>query len=338
MDSPTTFVRFAARHLAQEWSSANLSEVSFPSGPRDVIYASRRRACVRAMALDLMHPEDDVINDAEAIERLRRGRDAERLSVSRLMTIGGSADPAFEVVGGQDSFVLRDRDGVALISGRIDGRLWFPKEKQRVVFEVKSGRSYEDAESIEDLDRGVWTAHAVDQLLAYLLGHGEPAGLFIIIRGGVPRFIPVVLEEHLDRAETFLRDARAAIDARFERAEMPAFTDRKALCSRCPHYGKSCVPPAGFGDGVAVIDNPALEDAAAMYAETKAAAEANAAAWKALTRELRGIERGVLGRFAVSGRWSSSTRYEIPDEVKQSYRVTDPRGRFSLTVERMPEA
>ena len=70
--------------------------------------------------------------------------------------------------------------------------------------------------------------------------------------------------------------------------------------------------------------------------------EANGAAAKEyesadahLKKALRGVERGLLGPFEVSGAWGKLTKYDVPDEVKKQYAVSDPQGRFTLTIERV---
>jgi hypothetical protein len=137
---------------------------------------------------------------------------------------------------------LRDRDGELLIVGKMDGRLKFA-DGATPIFEVKSGDAVRHVDSLDDLDRSPWTAHHVDQLLAYLLADEEEWGLLILDKPEGPTFLRVNLFDHLERAESFLRDARTAIDARFDRAPLPAYTQDASECRRCPHLGKSCAPP-----------------------------------------------------------------------------------------------
>ena len=42
---------------------------------RTYVYASGRRSCVRRMALDMMHPEDDSTPAPDALERMQIGRE-----------------------------------------------------------------------------------------------------------------------------------------------------------------------------------------------------------------------------------------------------------------------
>jgi hypothetical protein len=303
-------------------------------GPRDRVYASGRRSCLRAMALDLLHPGDRGLLTADALERMRRGTEREAAIVARLMQVGPRCATPFEVIEGQKRFEIRDRDGTLLIAGKVDGRLKFAT-KDRPVFEVKSGETFQRATCLEDLDYSPWTRHALDQLLSYLLSQGEPWGFFIIDRPAVPLFLRVNLEEHLTRAEAFLRDARTAIDARFGRVGMPAFTQDRAECRRCDHFRKSCTPPADYGPGVQVITDERLITLAEIRDRNRAAAKEYEHADKELKGALRGVEEGLLGDFLIRGRWQKKTKVELPEDVKQKYSTVDPKGSFVLNIDRL---
>ena len=320
--------------LRDAWSShlRSLHETG-PRRQRDYVYASGRRDCVRRMALDLAHPEDEDAFPDDALERMERGKERELAIVARLYQIGPRCSSPFSVIEGQRYFEVKDRDGVLLIRGRIDGRLQFDRFT-RPIFEIKSGQSFQNVERLEDLDRSPWTRHALDQLLAYIVAQGEPLGLFIVDRPGLPVFLPVILEEHLERAEGFLRDARKAVDAA-RGAELPPFIQDIAECRRCPHFGKSCSPPAlDYGAGIKVISDPELEEAARIREANRTAAKAYESADAELKTALRGVESALLGPFAITGKWQRSTKYDVPKEIKEKYRQVDEKGKFVLQIER----
>ena len=302
--------------------------------PRTYVYASGRRDCKRAMALDLLHPEDWPVPAPDALERMERGKEREASIVARLQQIGPRCPVPFQVIEGQHRFEVKDRDGTVLIVGKIDGRLRFATREQPV-FEIKSGESFRRIETLEDFERSPWTRHAPDQLLSYLLAEGEPWGFFVIDRPGLPKLIRVDLEDHLDRAEAFLQEARLAIDAKAGKVPMPPFTQDAGSCRRCSHYGKSCAPPLDFGEGAAMITDERLIDLAEVRERSAEAHQEYEEADKELKAALRGIELGVLGPFLVSGKWGRSTRLEFPsEECKKQFQVVDPKGRFLLTIER----
>jgi hypothetical protein len=288
------------------------------------------------MALDLLHPEDRGTIQADALERMRRGTEREAAIVARLMQIGPRCTPPFEVIENQKRFEIKDRDGTVLISGKYDGRLKF-STKVKPPFEVKSGETFKRATCLEDLDHSPWTRHALDQLLAYLLSEGEPWGFFIIDRPGVPLFLRVNLEDHLQRAEGFLRDARTAIEAKNGRVGMPAFTQDRSECRRCDHFKKSCAPPSDYGAGVQVITDPHLIGLAEIREKNRAAGKEYDHADKELKGALRGVEDGIVGDFLVRGRWQKKTRVELPDDIKAKYSTVDPKGSFVINIDRLAD-
>jgi hypothetical protein len=309
-------------------------------------YASKRRRCVRAMALDLIHPEDDPFDKPIQFERMTQGNEGEAAVVARLMKIGPRCSPAFTIAEQQHRFELKDRDGTVVITGKMDGRLRF-EDGHRPPFEIKQGRSYDHCETVEDLDRGDWSRPAVDQLLSYLYAddpknHPDPVGPwgFILVRcfSAMPHFIRLNLFDHLARVEGFLKDSRQAWDSRNAKADLPPFIELPSECRRCPHWKKSCDPPIDFGQGTAVVTDPDVIDAIAAKLETDDAATRNRRATELLKKRLRGVELAVAGDFLIEGTPSSYTRYDVPKPIKDQYKVVDPAGKFTLRYTRLTDA
>jgi len=300
------------------------------------VYASKRRECTRQMALDMLHPEDDGDFNNATRERFEQGNEAQANLISRLMRMARFCDPPFQVIEQEHRFVVNDRDGIQLVTGRMDARLKFT-DGPRPPVEIKSGRTYENAETVEDLDNGVWSRGSVDELLSYMLGAEEAWGFIMCRRQGrEPSMIPVILEDHLERAEQFLKTARQAVDARHGRADLPAFTENTMLCRKCSHHGKSCTPPGlDFGKGMRVIADPMLIQLAEIREKSYEAHTQFEKADKILKQELRGTEMGVLGPFNLTGKWMRSTTYNIPDKIKEKYKEVNPAGKFKLTIERV---
>lgn len=301
---------------------------------RTYLWASGRKDCLRRMALDLLHPENQEEFSEDTLERFRRGEEREASVVNRLMQIGPRAAEPFAVIEGQRRFEVKDRDGVLLITGKIDGRLRFERQGSRPVFEVKSGQSVANVESLEDLNKSVWTRHHLDQLLVYLLAESEPVGILILDRPRVPKFLEVRLEEHLERAEGFLKDARVAIDARMGAGPLPGFTEDLSLCRNCPHLGKVCAPPVSFGDGIQFVTDPRLVQAAEDRAKYQDAADRFEEADKELKEALRGVERALVGPLVAIGKPRAQTTYDIPKEIKDRYKKTNPEGSWTIRFEK----
>lgn len=318
-----------------DWLGARRSEPI--REPRSHVWASGRRKCVRAMALDLLHPDEgweDV--SVDRLARMHGGEHAERAIVSDLLQVGPRCRPPFEVVEGQQRIEIRDGKGRLLITGKIDGALRFAGSPARIPFEVKSGVTFQRADTIEDLERSPWTRHAPDQMLAYLLAKSEPVGLLVIPKPGPPTFIPVVLDEHRQRAEGFKADAAVAIDARFGLAPMPPFTSDTGECRRCPHFGKSCAPPLDFGPGVRLLADPDLEAALQTRESARDAHLEYERADKLVKARLRGVPEAIVGPYHVNGRWQSRKVCELPPEIKRQYETVNDQGAWLLDVERVP--
>lgn len=304
------------------------------------VYASGIKPCTRAMALNMMHPEDDPFDKPLMIERMEQGNEGEQNVIARLQRFGQFCKPSFKVAEQQFRMEVKDRDGTVLIVGKTDGRLQF-EDGARPLFEIKQGKSYDGCESIEDLDKGIWSRSSVDQMLCYLYSDDrqkEPRWGIIVVRNfsNFPSLIRIVLEDHLPRVEKILQEARKAVDARHNRAPLPAFTENVSECRRCPHLGKSCTPPMDFGEGIRVITDPELIAAAETRERNRMARDEYERADKKLKDALRGVDSALLGNFHAKGEWQERTKYEIPAEVKEQYAQTDPHGAFKLTLERLP--
>jgi hypothetical protein len=333
--------------LMQAWENNLLRERkqergSEPYRPANV-YASKYRRCTRAMALDMLHPEDDPFDQAIQFERMKQGNEAEDAVAARLAQIGPFCDPPFSVIEQQRRFEVRDRDRTVVITGKMDGRLRFGDGGPRPPFEIKSGKTYEGCETIDDFSRNPWAGAAIDQLLAYLYADdpknhpgGNPWGFILIRRQSkLPVFVRVGLMDNLDRVERFMTEARRAVDARHGRGPLPDVIQDPGECRRCPHFGKSCDPPLDYGKGLSVIAEPEAIVAAETRHRTRAAHEEYEAADKYLKERFRGIEAGIVGDFLLAGKWSPLTTYDVPKDVKEQYRQVNPHGRFTLSIERI---
>lgn len=319
--------------LDQTWREHLRSERQSGVQTRTYLYASGRQECVRRMALDLLHPEDREEFSDDSLERFERGKERERAFNARLIQLGPRCADPFEVIEGQRRFEVQDRDKTVLMAGKIDGRLSFRRRKSKPVYEVKSGQSVARVETLEDLDRGKWTANYVDQLLVYLLKADEPDGLMILDQPGVPRFLDVDLERHLDRAEKFLQEARISVDARFGNGPIPPFTQNLSLCESCPHFGKSCAPPIDFGEGLQVCTDPALVEAAEIRKANDAAATLYETADKELKAAFRGKKQVLVGPYIYRGKGQNNTTYPVPKRFREHFKKVEKDGKWVSSFE-----
>lgn len=320
--------------VERAWASF-LLRGSRPQTPHDMVYASAWRTCDRRMVLELTDADKLPPFPAEVLAKFRRGEDRERDLLSDLQRIGRDAEPSFTVVGQQERFRLKDRKGREVISGKVDARLQPQQRRDGYPLEIKAWAPtlVERIETFEDLFENPWTRSGGYQLLSYLYGSNQPYGFMLLDRSGLPLLLPVELDAHLDRMEEFLVRAERVRD-HVEAGTLPDFLDDPIECKRCPFYGSVCNPPLSAPDAQ-VLTDPELEaDLHRWHALRDAGKE-----WQSLDtrikKQLRGIEHGIAGPFAITGKWQKYSRLDLPDDVKKQHTVVDPKGRFILEVEKL---
>ena len=167
----------------------------------------------------------------------------------------------------------------------------------------------------------------------YLYGAGEPYGFLLLDRSGLPLLLPVELDHHLDRMEAFLSKAEAVID-HVAAGTLPPFLDDPSEYRRYPWFGHTCNPPLST-TGAQILTDPELE----AQLERREALQITGREYLDLDRtikgKLRGVESGIVGKFQITGTWGKQSTLELPAELKRQYTRTDPKGRFTLHVEKV---
>ena len=306
-----------------------------PVQSRQHVYASAWRVCDRRMVLDATKPGDLPPWPAETLAKFRRGDDRERDLLQDLRRIGRDAEPSFRVFGDQERFELKDRRGRVAIVGKVDARLELDGLTYRPPLEVKSWSPFvvDKLESFGDVFENPWTSSGGYQLLSYLYGAAEPFGFLLLDRSGIPRLLPVELDQHWDRVEAFLTKAEAVVD-HIRAGTLPDYIDDPGECHRCPFYGSTCNPPETM-PGATVLTDPELEAALVRREALAAAAHEYDALDADVKKALRGVEHGFAGPFQIRGMWGKSSRVELPPELKKQFTVTNDRGRFTLEITRV---
>lgn len=298
----------------------------------DYMYASGWHPCDRCLVEDMIHADQVLPWPADILARFQRGDDREIALLSDLMRIGRDASPPFRIVGQQERFELRDRRGRVCIVGKVDARIEI--DNLKAPLEIKSWSPFitDRVEVFDDLFANPFTQRGAFQLLSYLYGASQPIGFLLLDRSGLPRLLPVELDQHWDHVEAFLQRAERALD-HIEAGTMPDYHDDPAECRRCRHFGISCNPPIEYPAAV-ILTDPAIEAAIKRREELKAAAKEFDALDKDLKARLRGIEHGIIGEFELLGTWGKSSRVDLPPDVRKQYTITDPHGRFTLEIVR----
>src|SRR5581483_11043741 len=98
--------------IRRAWEEFVKSGRSAP-GKRPNVYASAYRSCVRQMVLQMTAGDMVKPWSADTLVNCRRGQDRERDLLADLKKIGRNAEPAFELVGEQERFELKDHRGRA---------------------------------------------------------------------------------------------------------------------------------------------------------------------------------------------------------------------------------
>lgn len=333
---------FAARDVAtaieRAWEAFLIADRHSPSPHPNYVYASAWRVCERRMVYESTVPDQQPPFDAFTLARFRRGDDRERDILGDLTKIGRSATPEFRIVGQQDSFKVRDRKGRQIISGKVDAFLEINRWRAPIEVKAWAPQLVDRIETFEDLFESPWTRSGGFQLLSYMYGHGHPAGFMVLDRSGLPKLIPVVLEEQLERMEDFLAKAERVVDHALAGTLPPFLQGDAAECQRCPFMGTSCQPDIEYV-GVQVLTDPELEANLTRREELKAAAKEFEGLDKRIKKQLRGVENAIAGQFHIEGSWGKSSKLDLPDDVekwlKQKYQKTDPKGRFTLEVTRL---
>jgi hypothetical protein len=327
-----------AASIQTAWA-AYLTRSSRSALPHRTVYASAWRACVRRMVYEMAAPQNLPPFPAHVLARFRRGDDRERDLLADLSRMGRDSDPPFAIVGQQERFELKDRKGRIAISGKVDARIQINGRRPPLECKAWSPFVTDRIERFSDLFENPWTRSGAYQLLSYLFGAGEAFGFLLLDRSGLPKLIPVELDdENLERVEDFLTRAQRAIDgleALDAGGDLPPFLENDpAECKRCPFYGGTCNPPLA-AEGSVILTDPDLEAALARREELDAAATEYDRIDKRIKEQLRGVEHGIAGSFVINGKYSKSSRVELPADLKAKYTKTDPRGRFTLEITRL---
>jgi hypothetical protein len=331
VETPPAFVERVGREYVAFLTRTRRPPAAHP----DRVYASQCRDCERQMVYELTVPERAPMWSPELLAKFRFGDDREANVLADLAKIGRDATPPFRVINQQERFTVRDRRGRTALVGKVDARV--EVGGRLVPIELKAWSPYvvDRLAVFDDCLDNPWTRAGAFQLLAYMLAAGEPWGILLLDRSGIPKLLPVELNDaNLERAESFLAKAERVLD-HIEAETMPDYLDDPATCRRCAFFGHTCNPPT-LTAAPLILDDPELETALARRDAIKAVGEEYAHLDRDLKDRLRGVERALVGKFAISGTWSKSSRVELPAELKRQYTTTDPHGRFTLTIERLP--
>lgn len=258
------------------------------------------QGCLRRQVYEVTDWQVKPAFDAWVLARFAAGNAEERRAVNELREIG------YDISLQQMPFELKTRDGRTALRGRIDGMLDVTLEgvRQQVPLEVKSMNPnvWARIDSAIDLEKFWWTRKYAHQLQAYLIGNNLEAGLFLLSDClGHWKLLPVGLD--LDAAEriwSYAESIIAALDAQKATGALPAYTDDREQCGRCPFFGRVCQPPL-VNAGATTIEDEDLESQLARWFDLKPFAKEYEALDKSVKSTLKdnGAPLAVCGEFAI---------------------------------------
>jgi len=301
-----------------------------PPAPHPHVYASSYRSCVRRMVYDMTSPDQVQPWSPDTLANFQRGNDRERELLIDLQRVGRAHSPAFEVIGQQERFELRDTQSRIAIVGKVDARIKLNGMSAPVETKSWNPNTVARIRTFEDVFQNPWTRSGGYQLLSYLYGSNEPIGFMLLDRNGLPLILPVVLFDHLDKVEDFLRRAEIALN-HVQAKTLPDFHRDPAECKKCSYFGTVCQPPLRH-EGARILTDPDLIEMLEERAKLEDAADRFDALDKEIKTRLRGVEQGIAGEFVLQGKWQKQTTYNWPADLKAKYGKSDPKGKFILTI------
>lgn len=217
---------------------------------------------------------------------------------------------------------IKSESGAVLARGRTDLSLSLPSNFRKTVpVEVKCMQPYMWSSVMHwrDLLRNSWTRKYVRQLFLYMHAKGLSEGLFLIDDfAGHWKILPVEIDE------VFLSDTlekiKVATDARTSGVAPERIPYDHKLCGMC-NFQHVCIPDIKQDPRLKVIENEQLaemlERRSKLLDKWSEVEKIN----KAIKGFFKDVKDGVftIGNFIVTRRLSQTTKYEIPDEVKERY-------------------
>lgn len=263
-------------------------------------------------------------------------------------------DLGFEVTHAQWSFPKNDFN----LSGHIDGMIEHPTEKISFILEIKgiNGSDWSKVKTWQDIRDYAkpWLAKYFDQAQLYTAmkargawGEDFEVGgiLYVLFNKWTGELRPVFAPLEIVAAEALL-DKSLKIEEHVAAGTLPDYVEDRTECAHCGFYGRACHPTLAFeGSGVQEISDPAVVEALRIVTEEEREWQAYESAWKLLfgpEGKLRGVEIAVVSGgggpgFRVTGKWSPSTSYPVPEDVKAPFKKVNPKGTWRPRISAIQE-
>lgn len=153
----------------------------------------------------------------------------------------------------------------------------------RVLAEIKSvGMMFDRLRTVDDLLNGpAWVRRWYGQVQTYLDLEHMPVAV-LILKSKLTGMLRVIVVPFDPEYAAGLRAKAVAVNEAIASGVEPPHITNPAICKTCEWLGRVCFPPQDYGQGVAVLADAELAEAAQEWLETVDAAKRNAKAADAL--------------------------------------------------------
>jgi len=267
--------------------------------------------CLRYLVYQRTHWQEKTLPDVELQFIFDEGHLQEKAVLEALREAG------FDVIEEQKALSWPKYN----ITGKIDGKIIIDGKAYPI--EVKSMSPY-IFDSINTLDnlkfhkyhhiRGYYI-----QMNLYLLLEEKEKGFFILKNKSSGQIKVLEVELDYDVCEEAVKKAEQ-INKHVAEGTLPERIEyQHEICGRC-EFRHICLPEQHLKETVNIKDDPELEGEIERYMELKPYVDEWKHLDKALKKKLEG-QTAIIGKFYVSGKWIETTKYNIPNAVKEQYAV-----------------
>jgi len=233
-------------------------------------------------------------------------------------------DAGFYIVEQERPFQWKEVE----VSGRIDARIQINGRLLPLEIKGLNHHEWESLDSIADMlkSKAPWVRRYPAQLLLYQAMAEEEWGLFYLKSKAtyVPKVIWCNLYDHMDYLEKVLQKLERVNDA-VRRESPPARIEyNEKICLDCAYF-TLCSPDIELGKGAELLHDPELEGLLERREELKPLAKEYEEVDKHVKAKLKGLERGIIGEFVITGKEISGTRKPSPGGPFSYWKTTIAR-------------
>lgn len=302
-------------------------------------------SCLRRQVLEIVAWQDKpILDDPWLMGLFAQGKKLEDQCKAWLLEDG------FEVIHGQVPFELRHRKtGQKCMSGKQDFAIRWGDDVVTVEHKMVPQFAYENINSVDDFAQHEWMKKYPAQMQSYLIGSGDPKGMFMITDGrGQWKSFPVALD--YDFAERVWSFAESVIDAvqdythsqpglydgkaiNLEKLHtLPPYTTDQDQCEKCNFFGRTCNPEIK-NVGAMALQSGELEQLLAEREKVMAAGKEYNKLDKKVKDHLKKLredmgddpQRLVVGAWTVEWTKRQYKEKTIEPEVKPAYHTWSPK-------------